>query len=105
MISFHTPMSTMLTNKHNICLETIVDFFLFPRIDVSEGRRLTSEPNEHTYGMWRMILHEFNMKKLIRIVQNNNLRMEFIYEIYLDVLISNTTSKCYQFMSSDFNDI
>ena len=42
----------MLPNRCNTCLETIGDLFLFTRSDVSEGKRLTSEPNEHIYGMW-----------------------------------------------------
>ena len=65
-------MSTILPNKRNMCLETIGDLFLFPCSDVSEGRRLSSEPNEHTHGMRRTILREFNMEQLIRIVQKNN---------------------------------
>ena len=68
-------MITMLPNKRNMCLEAIGALFLFPRSDVSEGRRLNFYPNEHTYGMWRMILREFNIKQLIIIVQKNNLRM------------------------------
>ena len=78
-------MSTMLLNKRNICLETIGALFLFPRSDVSEGRCITSDPNDHTYGMWRMIIREFNMEQLIRIFQKNNLCMKFIFESYLDI--------------------
>ena len=68
-----------------MCLETIGSLVLFPRSDVSEGRRLTFEHNEHIYGMWRMILREFNMEQLIIIVQNNNLRMSCIIESDLAV--------------------
>ena len=46
-------------------LETIGDLFLFPRSDVSEGRRINFDPNKYTYGMCRMILREFNMEQLI----------------------------------------
>ena len=67
----NAPMITMLHNERNMCLETIGALFLFPRSDVSEVRRLTSESNEHTYGMRRMILHEFNMEQLIRIFWKN----------------------------------
>ena len=65
-------MITMLTNKRNMCPENIGSLFLFTCSDVSEGRRLTSDPNEHIYGMRRMILCEFNMEQLIRIVRKNN---------------------------------
>ena len=68
-------MSTMLPNKHNMCPETIVALFIFSRSDVSEGRRLNYNTNDHTYEMWLMIICEFNMEQLIRIVQKNNLRM------------------------------
>ena len=102
--SFNTPMSTMLPNKFNMRLETIGALFLFPRSDVSEGRRLNSDPNEHTYGMWRSILCEFNMEQLTRIVQKNNLRMECIFDSYLAVSRSNTTFKGYQSTLSDFNE-
>ena len=83
----------MLPNKRNMCLETIGDFSLFPRSDVSEGRRLTSDPNEHIYGMWQMILREFNMEQLIRTVQKNNFCMECFFESDLAVSRSNTNSK------------
>ena len=102
--SFNTPMITMLTKNRNMCLETIGSLFLFPRIRVSEGRRLTSDPNEHSNGMWRMILREFNMEQLIRIVQKNNLRMECIFENDIVVSRSNTTFKGYLSTLSDFNE-
>ena len=98
-------MSTMLPNNCNMCLETVGDLLLYPRSDVSEGMCLTSEPNENIYGMWRMILREFNMEQLIRIFQNNNLRLECIFESDIYVSISNRTFKGYQSTLYDFNDI
>ena len=98
-------MSTIPTNKRNMLLETIGALLLFPRGDFSEGRRITSEPNEHTYGIWQMIIREFNMEQLVRISQKNNLWMECIFESDLAVSISSTTFKGYQSMLSDFNDI
>ena len=103
--SFNTPMSTMLPNKRNMCLETIGDLFLFPCSNVSEGRRLTSDPNEHTYGMWQMILREFNMAQLIIIVQKKNFCMECIFESDIDVPRLNKTFKGCQSTLSDFNEI
>ena len=97
-------MITMLPNERNMCLETIGALFLFPRSDVSEGRRFNSEPNEHTYGMGRMIIREFNMEDMNRIVQKNNLRMECIFESDLAVSIPNTTFKGYQSTLSGFNE-
>ena len=77
---FNTLLRKMLPNMCNIFLETIGSLFLFPRSDVSEGRRLSYDPNEHIYRMRRLILREFNMEHLIRIFQKNNLRMEYIFE-------------------------
>ena len=96
-------MSTMLPNKRNMCPETIGALFLFPRSDVSEGRRLASEPNEHIYGMWQMIRHESNMEQLIRNVWKNNFCMECIFESDLAVSRSNTTFKGCQSTLSDFS--
>ena len=45
------------------------------------------------------------MEQLIRIFQENNLRMEFIFESDLAISRSNTTFKGYQSTLSDFNDI
>ena len=78
-------MSTMLSNKRNMCLETIEAFFLFTRSDLPEGKRLTSDPNEHIYGMWQMILCEFNMEQLIRNFKENIFCMECIFESDLDI--------------------
>ena len=97
-------MSTMLPNKNNMCFENIGYFFLFKLSNVLEGMCLNSDPNEHTYGMWQMILREFNMEQLIRIFQNNNLRMECIFESDIAVSIPNTTFKVYQSTFSDFNE-
>ena len=102
--SFNTPMITMLPNKRNMCLDTIGYLFLFPRSDVSYRRCLNSEPNEHTYGMWRMIFREFNMEHLIRFFQKNNFRTGCIFESDLAVSRSNTTFKCYQSKFSDFSE-
>lgn len=71
-------------------LETIACLFLFPRQDVFQGQRLTSEANEHTYGLWRMILREFNMEQLIRIVQKAIIKNDAMFESNFDALRSNT---------------
>ena len=86
-------MSKILPKNRNMCLETIGALFLFTRSDVSEGRRITSDPNKHTYGMWKMIVFEFNMDQLTRIVQKKILCMECIFESDLAVSRSNTNSK------------
>ena len=70
-------------------LETVACLFLFTRMDVSQGQRLTSEPNEHTYGIWRMILREFNMEQLVRIVQKAFIKNEAMFESNFDPLRSN----------------
>ena len=77
--------STMLPNKRNMLLETVGLLFLFPRDDVSQGNLLTSECNEHTYGFWRMILREFSVEQLIRIVQKVTLKTEAIFESNLEI--------------------
>ena len=97
-------MITMLPNNHNMYLETIGELLLFPRSDVSMVSCLNSDPNDYIYGMWRMILREFNMEQLIRIVQKNNFHMEFIFESDLAVSRYNTIFKVYQSPLSDFNE-
>ena len=69
-----------MPNKRNMLLETVACLFLFSRDDVSQGQRLTSEANEHTYGMWRMILREFNMEQLIQIVQKAIIKNNALFE-------------------------
>jgi hypothetical protein len=80
----------MMPNKRNMLLETVASLFLFTRKDVSQGQRLTSEANEHTFGIWRMILREFNMEQLIRIVQKACIKNEAIFASNFDVLRSNS---------------
>jgi hypothetical protein len=80
----------MMPNKRNMLLETIACLFLFPRQDVFQGQRLTSEANEHTYGLWRMILREFNMEQLIRIVQKAIIKNDAMFESNFDAFRSNT---------------
>ena len=82
--------STMMPNKRNMLLETIACLFLFPCRDVFQGQRLTSEANEHTYGLWRMILCEFNMEQLIRIVQKAIVKNDAMFESNFDAFRSNT---------------
>ena len=65
--SFHTPASTMLTNKRNIALESVALLFLVSRSDVPQVRRGTSEPNEHFYGMLRQMLREFTAEELVHL--------------------------------------
>ena len=80
----------MMPNKRNMLLETIACLFLFTRKDVSQGQRLTSEANEHTFGIWRMILREFNMEQLIRIVQKAIIKNDAMFESDFDALRSNS---------------
>jgi hypothetical protein len=63
--------SMMIANKSNMLLETVGIMFLVARKDVEHSLRTTSECNEHTYGMWRMMLREFNVEQLICIVQKS----------------------------------
>ena len=80
----------MMPNKRNMLLETVACLFLFTRNDVTQGQRLTSEPNEHTFGIWRMILREFNMEQLIRIVQKAIIKNNAMFESNFDALRSNS---------------
>ena len=41
--------------------------FLVTRKDVKSPRRLISESNEHTYGVWRSVNREFNIAQAIGI--------------------------------------
>jgi len=100
--SFHTPGSTMITNKQNMLLESIAIMFLVSRSDVSQSRRLTSECNEHMFGMYRMILREFNTEQVIRIVQKSIIKLDAVFESNLATSRSNTSFKGYQHTMYDY---
>ena len=84
---FNTPMSTMLPYKRNMCLETIGALFLFTRSDVSEGRRINSDPNEQNICNVANDFCGFNMEQMIIIVQKKNFCMEYIFESDISVSI------------------
>ena len=86
----------MLANKRNMVLESVGVLFLVSRDNVVHMRRCTSECKEHTYGFWRMLLREFNMEQLIRIVERSNTRLDAIFESNLVTSRSDTTFKGYQ---------
>jgi hypothetical protein len=71
-------------------LKTIACLFLFPRQNVFQGQRLTSKANEHTYGLWRMILCKFNIEQHIRIVQKAIVKNDAMFESNFDAFQSNT---------------
>ena len=100
--SFHTPGSTMIANKRNMLLETVGLLFLVTRCDVSQSRRITSECNEHTYGMYRMHTREFNVEQLIRINQKTDIRLGAIFESDLVTTRSNSSFKGYQRTTPEF---
>ena len=93
--SFHKSGSTMLTNMRNMVLESIAVLFLVTRSDVSQPRRATSEPNEHTYGTLRQNQREFGVEQLIRLVQKMDIKMTSIFAGDLVVSRSNV-AKGYQ---------
>ena len=100
--SFQTEESIMMTNKRNMLLEKISFIFLVPRDDVSQTRRLTEDGNEHFYVLWRMILREFNMEKLIRIVQKSIINIQAMFDSGLVTSRSNILFKGYQQSFPDF---
>ena len=65
----------MMANKGNMLLESIGVLSLVTRSDVSQPRRATSECNEHTYGIYRMMQREFNIDQLIGIVDKSNIKV------------------------------
>ncbi len=69
-----------MTNKQNMLLELIGLLFFVTWKDVTQPRGTTSECNEHTFGMYPMILREFNMEQLICIVQKSLIRIDAIFE-------------------------
>ena len=81
-----------MTNKRNMMLETVGTVFLVTRYDVKHSRRCTSEGNEHHYGFWRMILQEFNMEQLIRIVMKTTIRWQALFESRLVISRWNPSS-------------
>ena len=53
--------------------------FLVTRKDVKSPRRLISESNEHTYGVWRSVIIEFNISKVIGIEDN---RLNYVNKVF-----------------------
>jgi hypothetical protein len=97
-LSFHISDNkdnshTMLPNKRNMLLETIVLLFLVSGSDVSQPRRLTSEANEHTSGSgwWRVILSDFNIEQHISIVDKTKIWSDAILSSDLVTAWSNCT--------------
>jgi hypothetical protein len=86
----------MIANKRNMVLETVGIMFLVAKKDVEHPRRTTSECNDHTYGMWRMMLWEFNVEQLIRIVQKSMIKVDFIFASSLLISQSNAGLCGYQ---------
>ena len=86
----------MMTNKRIFFLEKISFIFLVPIDDVSQTRRLTEEGNKNFYRLWRMILMEFIMERLIRIVQKSIIKLRAIFESGLVTSRRNSTFKGYQ---------
>ena len=77
--SFHTSGSTMMANKRNMVLETVAILFLVTRDDFPQPRRATSEPNEHVYGMLRMLLREFTVVDVNDLVNKIRLKMNSLF--------------------------
>ena len=100
--SFQTPGSTMMANKGNMLLESIGVLSLVTRSDVSQPRRATSECNEHTYGIYRMMQREFNIDQLIGIVDKSNIKVEALYESNLVTSRTHTNFKGYQATFPEF---
>jgi hypothetical protein len=83
-LSFHTSTDksnphTMVPNKRNMLIETLSFMFLVSQSDVTQSRRITSEPNEHTCGCWRVMLPDFTIEQLIGIVDKNKIRFDAIF--------------------------
>ena len=91
-----------MANKRNMVLETIGLLFLVTRSDFLRPRHATSECNEHTFGMWRMILREFNMEQLMRISEKSNIRTNAMFESNVVASRSNGAFKGYQMMFPEF---
>ncbi len=80
----------MMINKRNMLLESIGMLFLVTRKDVSQPRRTTSECNEHTFWMYRMMLRDFNIEQLICIVNKCKIRIDAMFESNLVISRSMT---------------
>jgi hypothetical protein len=59
-------------------------------------RRTTSKCNEHTYGMWRMMLRELNVEQLICIVQKSMIKLVCIFASSILICRSNAGLCGYQ---------
>ena len=71
-------------------METVAVLFLVPIIGLQHPSRCTYDSNEYVYGMWRQILRGFYIKQLVRIVDNQHLKMKSVFQRYL--LTSRSTS-------------
>ena len=79
-----------MANNRNMVLETVAILFLVTRDDFPQPRRATSEPNEHVYGMLRMLLREFTVVDVNDLVNKIRLKMNAIFGGNLVVDRSNT---------------
>ena len=85
-------------------LETVGFLFLVTRsnVNVSQSRRITSKCNKFFYGIWRMILQEFNMEQLICIVQKSAIKLSSIFESDLKTARSKGSFSDYQETTAEF---
>ena len=60
-------------------METVAVLFLVPIIGLQHPSRCTYDSNEYVYGMWRQILRGFYIKQLVRIVDNQHLKMKSVF--------------------------
>jgi hypothetical protein len=66
---------SIITKRNMIC-EAISLVFLVMRDDISAPRLLTTEPCEHTFGMWRQLIKEFTVLDALRLYE----RMERLWK-------------------------
>eukprot|EP00957_Ditylum_brightwellii_P112938 8611842-Ditylum_brightwellii.AAC.1 len=78
--SFHKEASTMLFNKRNMVIEIIGTIFLVTRKDVQTPHPVTSEANEHTFGRWRRVQHEFNLAQVCGVEEKHRNYVDAVFK-------------------------
>eukprot|EP00957_Ditylum_brightwellii_P192800 14679925-Ditylum_brightwellii.AAC.1 len=69
-----------LANKQNMIAETLAIVFLVTRSDTPKTRHATSEPYEHTFGCWRVMIQEPTVHKMTELIGKTDMKLKVMYE-------------------------
>ena len=83
-------------------LETVATLFLVTRKDVKTPLRLKSESNDHTYGCYMRVQHEFNLAQLCGIEEKRRNYNDAVFKGGLKTCRSKRELKRYQQKFDDY---